>query len=849
MIPVELNIENFLSYRSATVDFTNFSYATIVGPNGVGKSSLLDAITFALFGRGRGVGAGGKDLDKLVRSGEDSCRVTLVFEVEGKKYRVSRERGKTQKVRLSILEGGEPRAIGGDNVREVDAAIEGVLKLDYESFTASAFLEQGDADRFMSMNPAERKRVFRRLLNLGVYDRLHERARDALKQLGAKIDQIDSKLQEARQLPEELGSAKTELAALEVRLSELGRDAEEATQQRDSARERVVALDAVEQQIVDARERITANQNLVEHTKLELQRATERLAGYEELIADADTIRARHADWNRLTRDLKNARQDAGAAAQLRDQAKDLLHAAQRESARVESEIKAMRDQAAKARHNAAELEGRIDLTELEKVAATVPTLNAKQAAVESERVDILGEYKLSQGRLNGLNADAERLRGVLEEFSALGGTCDKCGSELTPEHRRTHEEEIRKQLSGVEKSISETELQIARLLEAGSAKRSEVDALAKQVADASEAESALAAARVKIDEARRLNAEAAELETRATTLETDVLPGAGSEARARADALLEEAAGKANEKLISELEAMLEKLNDASSRLSLLETAERGVTGEREAVARCQSTLAGLENSTKKEHETIARAEVELLGSEKLRTALTEANDRFEKAQQLWGAARQEQGRLETRIGELETALARAEELRGENAELLRQRGLYSVLEKAFSNSGGIPDQIIKNALVDLKQFTNEIVARVASDFDVDFPTEVANKSGAVKDTLDVVVRNDFHTRPFENLSGGEQFRIAIAVRLALSRLLVERSNAELGTLVIDEGFGSQDPEGRTHLVNAIHAEKGRFAKVLLITHIDELKDIFPVQLLVEKTQVGGSKVQVIGA
>ncbi|MBU4224586.1 MAG: hypothetical protein KKC71_02050, partial [Chloroflexi bacterium] len=89
---------------------------------------------------------------------------------------------------------------------------------------------------------------------------------------------------------------------------------------------------------------------------------------------------------------------------------------------------------------------------------------------------------------------------------------------------------------------------------------------------------------------------------------------------------------------------------------------------------------------------------------------------------------------------------------------------------------------------------------------------------------------------------SGGEAFRVNFAIRLALSEVLAQRKGARLQTLVIDEGFGSQDTQGRQRLIEAINAVRGDFAKILIITHLDELKDVFPTRIEVEKTDKGSS-------
>jgi exonuclease SbcC len=113
-------------------------------------------------------------------------------------------------------------------------------------------------------------------------------------------------------------------------------------------------------------------------------------------------------------------------------------------------------------------------------------------------------------------------------------------------------------------------------------------------------------------------------------------------------------------------------------------------------------------------------------------------------------------------------------------------------------------------------------------------------------RETLDILISDGAGTRDYELFSGGEAFRVNFAIRLALSEVLAQRAGARLQTLVIDEGFGSQDAQGRQRLIEAINLVRHDFAKILVITHIDELKDAFPTRIEVEKT-ANGSIVNVI--
>jgi exonuclease SbcC len=101
---------------------------------------------------------------------------------------------------------------------------------------------------------------------------------------------------------------------------------------------------------------------------------------------------------------------------------------------------------------------------------------------------------------------------------------------------------------------------------------------------------------------------------------------------------------------------------------------------------------------------------------------------------------------------------------------------------------------------------------------------------SGPIE-TLDIVISDDMGTRPYEMYSGGEAFRINFALRVALSKLLARRAGAPLQTLILDEGFGTQDPRGREAIIDAIQTLSEDFALILVITHIEELKESFQTE------------------
>ncbi len=117
---------------------------------------------------------------------------------------------------------------------------------------------------------------------------------------------------------------------------------------------------------------------------------------------------------------------------------------------------------------------------------------------------------------------------------------------------------------------------------------------------------------------------------------------------------------------------------------------------------------------------------------------------------------------------------------------------------------------------------------------------TQRDTKKGPTVETLEIKIADELGTRSYEMYSGGEAFRIDLALRIAISRLLVRRAGASMPILIIDEGFGTQDDSGLEKLVEAINSIQDDFEKLFVITHLDELKDKFPVLISVSKTPDG---------
>src|SRR3954447_26001815 len=224
MIPVKLSVRNFMCYRNETVhvELDNVHLACLSGENGAGKSALLDSITWALWGKARD---GKRSDDELICLGATEMEVEFHFVLADCRYRVVRKRNRKGNgstiLELHMQENGDGvwRPLTGHSVRDTQARITGLLKMEYHTFINSAFILQGRADEFTVKNPADRKEVLANILGLEEYDQLEASAKEeakerkaAMMELEGRVSHIDEELLHRPDYVQQLDQVKLDLA-------------------------------------------------------------------------------------------------------------------------------------------------------------------------------------------------------------------------------------------------------------------------------------------------------------------------------------------------------------------------------------------------------------------------------------------------------------------------------------------------------------------------------------------------------------------------------------------------------------------------------------------------------------
>ncbi len=722
MIPTKLKLSNFTSYgeNPPELDFTSFKLAAISGLNGAGKSSLLDAITWCIWGSSRA----GDSSDSLIHTGANDMQVEFSYFLDGNEFTVKRRRSKKHGGQTSLELWSNSHNLTEGTIKTTQEKIINSLHLSFETFTNSSYLRQGHADEFTTKGPTDRKRILADILGLDHYDKLEEKAKERVK------------------------GSQTKLQLLEYQLLEIEA---ELSQKNESNEKKILA----EKKISEIEIKITSMEK-------DLKILQEQKA----------TLNATHEQQNRLIQTLTD----------LQNELNDILTQGKSRAERIkvlESEISQLPEFDEKLK----------ELKNLEKEKEEYSILSQKKLELENKLTKIKSQLALKSQDKENIEKKLTELRLHIKALEKNSAKCPTCGQEIGKDNKQKVINDLRLKIKDLDK----------------------------------------------------------ELDTIKTNTEENTIKKLQTEIES---IKLDDHKYHQTLRKIQELAAVQEKREKLITAQGTLGSEKKVVQELRSLFVNKKSQIEKLENEVKKFPEI----QIDLQNIEKQvnQKELELNNLRLEEknARNLLGQATQ----LISRVEQMEKLYKQKVE---EKSKLQKEKEIFEELALAFGKKG-IQAMIIEAAIPEIEDEANRLLDRltesrmkISLQTQRETKTKVAQADGektyGLVETLDIIISDEMGERPYEMYSGGEAFRVNFAIRLAISKLLTHRAGAKLQFLVIDEGFGTQDIQGRAKLVEAIDAIKDDFEKILIITHIEELKEEFPVRIEVSKN-AGGSTFDIVG-
>lgn len=742
MIPTSLKLSNFTSYGQTPpeLDFTKFKLAAISGLNGAGKSSLLDSITWCVWGTSRA----GDSSDDLIHLGAAQMNVEFSFELDGHIYTVKRERRKKGGGSTALELWSNSHNLTEGTIKSTQQKIIDTLHLTFETFTNSAYLRQGHADEFTTKGSTDRKRILADILGLDHYDKLEEKAKEKSKEaqtrltlLAYQLLEIEAELSQKNQREKELNLAEQEaklaeqqIKKIEIEIKEIESDYNKIASQLKVFEERKTQIVATEKELQDLRLQVELKEKAQEE--------------FKQILEQKDLIEEKNSKLLKLQESKKELEIKRSGLIKLKD-----------EWAKLQKIIIGLEE-----RRNS-------KITQLEV------------------------EIKKSQ-------TQNEQLEEELSHLKSEKNTCPTCGQAINKERN----------------------LEIIKLNQQ------------------------------KLDEN---NIKIKELQDSLTRCKGFVL-----KEKIEADKL---------EMKVLKLEEETKEWFSLNSEISDLEKYAQIYIKLQQAKTAVQThleTISDLQKILIAKQKQVEDFKEELKDLDSYENLLFEKKRELEGKEQIKQELALKASELRGKAGEAKQLVSRAEQLEKLNDSKLQEKSKYTQEKQIFEELAtafgkkGIQAMIIEQAIPEIEDESNRLLNKLTEgrmkirlDTQRETKTKVliaeGEKGYATVETLDIVISDEMGERTYESWSGGEQFRANFAIRLAISKLLTHRAGAKLQFLVIDEGFGTQDAPGRARLVEVLDAIKDDFEKIIVITHIEELKEEFPIRIEVSKNSAG-STFEVVG-
>lgn len=791
---IRIRLQNFRQHASTEIEFRP-GLTGIIGPNGAGKSTILEAIGWVIYGSAAARGT--NDTIRFIRAPARSrVEVELVFELAGHEYRVLRTLHHAE----VFLDGGSApvaSTLGG-----VTSYLEGRLSMTREEFFNTYFTGQKELQFLAQLGPTQRGRFLGQVLG---YERLRlaqDRARSRRNELRHELEGLRAGLPDPAALRIERGAAESRRREASAALQVAVAAGSAAAAALAEVRPRWVAAQA-------ARERARELTYQIEAARRERESAERDLARLE---AELEAIAAAESELGPLRVELAHL---PGVTAECAELA-ELARLDERRRALAEAERQLALELAEGARRLERLEEAPNYLEQYRKeLADSREALAAAEAEVQARHAEWIERRQETETRLQSYRDRAQELKEHVQRLQVAGpaGICPTC------------EQPLGKNFEGV---VARLEDEWETLVQDGKWLKLRLEQLQARPDEVAAAESARGSAQqvveeknqrvarceravqelahLRIEQSRR----AEQLERRRSELAR--LPsGYDAERHKEAELRLQELRGlerRANrlEQVVEarpareqELSGARERVEAAAARGGSLEEERAGLGFEEAAFERLRQEFEAVDDA-------VRRAEIR---ETELRGVLHAAEEALEMAV-----------RAEASYRERQAALAALEvELRHHNE-----------LDAAFSQLRG---ELNARVRPELSQLASAFLTQI---------TDSRYTALEVDDNYNILVLDEGEEKPV--ISGGEEDVANLVIRLAISQMIAERAGHPLSVLILDEVFGSLDLERRDRVVELLHRLGDRFEQVILITHIESIREGLDQVIRVEYDERSGTSV-----
>jgi exonuclease SbcD len=843
--PLRLEVKNYRSYLEEEFDFTKVSFATVNGPNGIGKSSFfMDAIADCLYEEPReGELTGWIANDESIKSGG----ITFEFLMGKDKWKIVRTRAKPGKSTLSLQRWLESswQDFSGDRKDHTQEKILNLLGMDALTFKSCALIMQDNYGVFLEADKMERMQVLSNILGLNIYEKLYNLAKEELRTQNRKVEKlkseiadIDTKLKEKSiheehlnssldekqiiltalgQHEEELKSARSKLQEVQrvnskielfnARAYSLNQEIEAKTKEKiklDSDKQRAESIVSKEEKILARIAEYETTRDKITTLKVKLPLLNQKNSELLSINQDfTKCFEDRHAKNQQILKIEEILKQRVGLETAVSEL--ELLEEKNKTMETAELELRRLKQEFMEADKKAVtvlkEYESRISVLEME-----LTTCKRKAALIDNSKCPL-------DNPICNFLKDALEARNKIDYLEKQKLECDKSPVYAANKVRRELEEKLKSFNYDIylHQDIKNQIVQLRKKKEQFLQMNGQEQLLSNLQEQKSEIETNLLALEKKREvlepEVKQLKEELKEL-----SYLQSILPN-----------LEKWYAGK------DELPAVKQLLVTVNERLSVL---DKEIDAKLDELLTVQLNVDSLKEKVKE--TSVSESDIT-----KIEAKIKNYSNELTNIEVAIGIA---QSKIDESLTLYNTRFAKFEEIQ----ECSRIANALNLLGKAFSIDG-IPFQIVRSVVSELSAQSNEILSQMTGGkMAIEMKTEKILKNKNEVNALEIWI-SDYQrgTMPYLSRSGGQKVKAALSVAFALADLKANRAGIQLGMMFIDEP-PFLDKEGVQAYCDALELMHTRYPsmRVVAISHDPAMKARFPQEIEVMDAGDKGSKV-----
>ena len=853
MIPSKLRLTNFMCYRGTTeaLDFDQFEVVCITGENGNGKSALLEAITWVVWGKTKVLFS--KD---LITKGENDMLVDFEFFIDyisddselNNKYKIIRSiRTKSGGSILDLqqFDGINYVSISGDTISETQKQIINLVNMDYETFVNTSYLMQGNADRFTTSKPDERKDILSAILNLDHYQNLADFTRNILRNTDSYINANNILVDRTRLEISDLDPGNNGTDFIEKEIINLNQKIESLNKQKLKLQQNLQLNNKYLNEISDFQSKKQLLSSSYENNIDMINNLNDLLLKDNELLIQSDNILDRYNDAITKQKELDDLYITSSKYQDINNQLNTLQNELDFRMNELEIELRNLSKNRnvldKKINQDKFLLEdNQKNLSDYRSKIAELNKLNENYLNLINKFSDEITQFKNKLVTLQTSNKDHENKLDLLQKEHK---TCPLCKSGLNDETKKSIVFDLNNKIQLNIKDINNNKSKLDESEKEFFYIQDKYKKITKSLTDLNSTINLVNndCIRIKKEIDENINQILSYKNLMNDTkylYENDIKI-------------------KVNKNKIWELNLLLDDLKFDQDRFSTLinEVPDFKTESEKNFLLLNQSEERIKENKVKLNtlniDSLIIKDQIKALEKniKNINQIINSLNIKSDSSENIDFSLDDLKKTLMLKQNSLNYLISKKnylDEILINNKELYIKSEDLKFLELSFSRNG-IQALIIENVLPSLELEANKLLSYLTENkLSINLQIRKGRRLKNTEDfsqEIDIIIADENGAvREYETYSGGESFRIDFAIRIALSRLVSLRSGVRSPILFIDEGFGSQDQIGQDRLREAIqkvsNSENYKFKKIIVITHLESLKESFGVALEVSKNE-----------